>query len=136
MLSPILQFLFTAQHYWQKTDIFFCVCVCVLHVSYVEFTPLNSPHQCLRRCEKKATKETLLDQGFRQIVIGKLSPLFLVFSLWKIIKDNLHKAFWDTLESELNDDPPEYGQAIRLLEEIREVSTHILMFAASLNSRL
>ncbi|XP_023263998.1 T-complex protein 11-like protein 2 [Seriola lalandi dorsalis] len=42
-------------------------------------------------------------------------------SLWKVVRDNLHKAFWDILESELNDDPPEYGQAIRLLEEIREI---------------
>lgn len=42
-------------------------------------------------------------------------------SLWKIVRDNVHKAFWDILESELNDDPPEYGQAIRLLEEIREI---------------
>lgn len=42
-------------------------------------------------------------------------------SLWKAVRDNLHKAFWDILESELNDDPPEYGQAIRLLEEIREI---------------
>lgn len=33
----------------------------------------------------------------------------------------MHKAFWDILESELNDDPPVFGQAIRLLEEIREV---------------
>ncbi|TDG96638.1 hypothetical protein EPR50_G00230840 [Perca flavescens] len=42
-------------------------------------------------------------------------------SLWKIVRDIVHKAFWDILESELNDDPPEYGQAIRLLEEIREI---------------
>ncbi|KAF3705177.1 T-complex protein 11-like protein 2 [Channa argus] len=41
-------------------------------------------------------------------------------SLWKAVRDNVHKAFWDILESELNGDPPEYGQAIRLLEEIRE----------------
>lgn len=33
----------------------------------------------------------------------------------------MHKAFWDILESELNDDPPVFGQAIRLLEEIKEV---------------
>uniref|UniRef100_A0A8C9YSS2 T-complex 11, testis-specific-like 2 n=1 Tax=Sander lucioperca TaxID=283035 RepID=A0A8C9YSS2_SANLU len=31
-------------------------------------------------------------------------------SLWKIVRDIVHKAFWDILESELNDDPPEYGQ--------------------------
>lgn len=42
-------------------------------------------------------------------------------SMYKVVKDNLHKAFWDILESELNDDPPEYGQAIRLLEQIREI---------------
>ncbi|XP_053170162.1 T-complex protein 11-like protein 2 [Scomber japonicus] len=42
-------------------------------------------------------------------------------SLWKMVRENVHKAFWDILESELNDDPPEYGQAIRLLEEIREI---------------
>lgn len=53
-------------------------------------------------------------------------------SLWKLVRDNVHKAFWDILESELNDDPPEYGQAIRLLEEIREVSCHTCMFTASL----
>uniref|UniRef100_A0A8C6U912 T-complex 11, testis-specific-like 2 n=1 Tax=Neogobius melanostomus TaxID=47308 RepID=A0A8C6U912_9GOBI len=41
-------------------------------------------------------------------------------SLFKLVKENLHKAFWDILAAELNDDPPEYGQAIRLLEEIRE----------------
>lgn len=27
-----------------------------LHVSYVVFTPLNSPCQCLQRCENKAVK--------------------------------------------------------------------------------
>ncbi|XP_068611671.1 T-complex protein 11-like protein 2 [Brachionichthys hirsutus] len=42
-------------------------------------------------------------------------------SIWKVVRDIAHKAFWDKLESELNDDPPEYRQAIRLLEEIREL---------------
>lgn len=46
----------------------------------------------------------------------------LLFSLEKQVKDIVHKAFWDSLESELNDDPPEYEHAIKLLEEIREVS--------------
>ena len=47
------------------------------------------------------------------------------------MRDNLHKAFWDILETELNDDPPEYQFAIKLLEEIREVSTHNLVLTAS-----
>lgn len=42
-------------------------------------------------------------------------------SLWKMVRDNLHKAYWDILEAELNDDPPEYRHAIKLLEEIREI---------------
>ncbi|XP_045555960.1 T-complex protein 11-like protein 2 isoform X3 [Salmo salar] len=42
-------------------------------------------------------------------------------SLEKQVKDIVHKAFWDSLESELNDDPPEYEHAIKLLEEIREI---------------
>lgn len=45
-------------------------------------------------------------------------------SLMKLIRDNVHKAFWDILESELSDDPPEYGHAVRLLEEIREVNKY------------
>lgn len=52
------------------------------------------------------------------------NPL-VVYSLWKAVKNAMHKAFWNILESELNDDPPVYGQAIRLLEEIREVTLHL-----------
>ncbi|CAN9492815.1 unnamed protein product [Ophioblennius macclurei] len=47
-------------------------------------------------------------------------------SLCKTVRDNLHKAFWDVLEAELNDDPPQYGQAIGLLEEIRETLLSLL----------
>ena len=34
----------------------------------------------------------------------------------------VHKVFWDSLEAELNDEPAEYEHAIKLLEEIREVT--------------
>lgn len=44
-----------------------------------------------------------------------------------MVKDNVHKAYWDILESELNDDPPQYEHAIKLVEEIREVSSYSLM---------
>ncbi|KAM6962147.1 T-complex protein 11-like protein 2 [Tautogolabrus adspersus] len=54
-------------------------------------------------------------------------------SLWKLVRDNVHKAFWDILESELNDDPPVYGQAINLLEEIREI---LLSFLITGNNRM
>lgn len=58
--------------------------------------------------------------------MGEKNPpvifIFIFVSLFKIVRDTLHKAYWDILESELNDDPPEYEHAIKLLEEIREVS--------------
>ncbi|XP_025060682.1 T-complex protein 11-like protein 2 isoform X2 [Alligator sinensis] len=37
------------------------------------------------------------------------------------VKKIVHKAFWDLLESELNEDPPEYEHAIKLFEEIKEI---------------
>lgn len=37
------------------------------------------------------------------------------------VKQIVHKAFWDRLEEDLNEDPPEYGHAIKLFEEIKEV---------------
>ncbi|XP_070848507.1 T-complex protein 11-like protein 2 [Chaetodon trifascialis] len=41
--------------------------------------------------------------------------------IWNTVKNTLHKTYWNRLESELNDDPPEYGHAILLLEDIREI---------------
>lgn len=38
------------------------------------------------------------------------------------VKKIVHKAFWDLLESGLNEDPPEYEHAIKLFEEIKEAS--------------
>lgn len=34
----------------------------------------------------------------------------------------MHKAFWDCLETQLNDAPPVYEHAIKLVGEIKEVS--------------
>lgn len=50
--------------------------------------------------------------------------MFYLLSLEKRVKDIVHKAFWDCLEGELNEDPPEYDYAIKLLEEIRDVGQH------------
>ncbi|KAG9490572.1 hypothetical protein GDO78_006090 [Eleutherodactylus coqui] len=37
------------------------------------------------------------------------------------VKQIVHKAFWDCLESELKEDPPEYEHAIKLFDEIKEI---------------
>uniref|UniRef100_A0A1A9WAM9 T-complex protein 11-like protein 1 n=1 Tax=Glossina brevipalpis TaxID=37001 RepID=A0A1A9WAM9_9MUSC len=47
-------------------------------------------------------------------------------TLEKRIKDNLHKAFWDSLRNELNETPPRCDCAIRLLGDIKECFAQIL----------
>lgn len=42
-------------------------------------------------------------------------------SLEHMVKEMMHKAFWDSLEAELKQDPPTYEHAIKLLGEIKEV---------------
>ncbi|XP_066489705.1 T-complex protein 11-like protein 2 [Tiliqua scincoides] len=42
-------------------------------------------------------------------------------SLTGRVKQIVHKAFWDRLEEDLNEDPPEYEHAIKLFEEIKEI---------------
>ncbi|XP_070784853.1 T-complex protein 11-like protein 2 [Enoplosus armatus] len=89
-------------------------------------TPSSSPPKTLTLDEVMESARDLSNLSFaHEIVVNRnfhLEPDSLPQdSLWKVVRDNVHKAFWDILESELNDDPPEYGQAIRLLEEIREI---------------
>ncbi|XP_031714793.1 T-complex protein 11-like protein 2 [Anarrhichthys ocellatus] len=89
-------------------------------------TPSSSPPKTIKLDEVMESTRDLSNLSIaHEIIVNRnfhLEPDRLPQdSLWKIVRDYVHKAFWDILESELNDDPPEYGQAIRLLEEIREV---------------
>ncbi|XP_030576114.1 T-complex protein 11-like protein 2 [Archocentrus centrarchus] len=89
-------------------------------------TPSSSPPKTLTLDEVMESARDLFNLSLsHEIVMNRnfhLEPNSLPQdSLLKVVRDNLHKAFWDILEAELNDDPPEYGQAIRLVEEIREI---------------
>ncbi|XP_037616658.1 T-complex protein 11-like protein 2 [Sebastes umbrosus] len=89
-------------------------------------TPSSSPPKTLTLDEVMKSARDLSNLSIaHEIVVNRnfhLEPNSLPQdSLWKIVRDSVHNAFWDTLESELNEDPPEYGHAIRLLEEIREI---------------
>lgn len=44
-----------------------------------------------------------------------------MFSLEKRVKEIMHKAFWDSLEAELSENPPSYSHAIKMVGEIKEV---------------
>lgn len=89
-------------------------------------TPSSSPPKTLTMDEVMESVNDLSKLSLaHEITVNRtfhLEPVSLPEnSLWKMVRDNVHKAFWDILEAELNDDPPEYGQAIKLLEEIREI---------------
>nr|XP_061813350.1 T-complex protein 11-like protein 1 [Nerophis lumbriciformis] len=43
------------------------------------------------------------------------------------VKDILHQAFWDYLESQLKEDPPQYGHVIQQLAEIKETLLSFLL---------
>lgn len=45
----------------------------------------------------------------------------------KQVKEVVHKAFWDVLQAQLNEDPPNYTQAMILLNEVKENLLSILM---------
>jgi len=65
-------------------------------------------------CNLRLAHEIVMDRDFR------VEPPHLPeHSLQKKVKDMLHQAFWTRLEADLNDDPPEYEHAIKLLEEIK-----------------
>ncbi|XP_071373225.1 T-complex protein 11-like protein 2 [Centroberyx affinis] len=89
-------------------------------------TPSSSPPKTLTLDEVMHSARDLSNLSLaHEIIVDRnfhLEPVNLPQdSLWKAVRENVHKAFWDILESELNDDPPEYQQAIRLLQEIREI---------------
>ncbi|XP_030644282.1 T-complex protein 11-like protein 1 [Chanos chanos] len=48
-------------------------------------------------------------------------------SLEKRVKDIMHQAFWDCLEVQLNENPPSYDHAIKLVGEIKETLLSFLM---------
>ncbi|XP_018333042.1 T-complex protein 11-like protein 1 [Agrilus planipennis] len=48
-------------------------------------------------------------------------------TLHKAVKESMHKAFWDILKIELNENPPSYTQALRLLEDIKEGLFRVLL---------
>ncbi|XP_045480301.1 T-complex protein 11-like protein 1 isoform X1 [Harmonia axyridis] len=48
-------------------------------------------------------------------------------TIQRIIKDTMHKAFWDLLKTELAENPPNYRQALVLLEDIKEGLFSVLL---------
>lgn len=60
--------------------------------------------------------EIAVDKNFQ---LQKLEPEDN--TMQKHVKDIMHKAFWDLLAAQLEEDPPNYTQALVLLGEIKQV---------------
>ncbi|XP_072886435.1 T-complex protein 11-like protein 1 isoform X2 [Hemitrygon akajei] len=48
-------------------------------------------------------------------------------SLERRVKEIMHQAFWDCLQAQLNETPPQYCQAIKLLQEVKESLLSLLL---------
>ncbi|XP_019960898.2 T-complex protein 11-like protein 1 [Paralichthys olivaceus] len=60
--------------------------------------------------------EIMVDQAFQ------VKPVVHPEGSWeRRFKEVMHKAFWDTLDKQLKEDPPSYQHAIKLLAEIKEI---------------
>ena len=46
----------------------------------------------------------------------------------------MHKAFWDYLEAQLNEDPPAYSNAIKMLSDIKEVRNKRKLYSLQLDN--
>ncbi|XP_078000416.1 T-complex protein 11-like protein 1 [Glandiceps talaboti] len=58
----------------------------------------------------------------------ELKPMELPeYSLEKQIKEIVHKAFWDNLQSSLSEDPPSYEHAIGMLGEVKQELLSLLL---------
>ena len=60
--------------------------------------------------------EIAVDKNFQ---LQKLEPDVGTFH--RKVKEIMHKAFWNLLAEQLDEDPPNYTQALVLLQEIKEV---------------
>ena len=71
---------------------------------------------------QKTLKESILflngQDYFNNYVHAEIS---LDESIQKRIRETMYNAYWDMLQTQLEADPPEYDQLLRILQELREL---------------
>ncbi|XP_051885165.1 T-complex protein 11-like protein 1 [Pristis pectinata] len=73
-------------------------------------------------CNMALAHEIVVDEGF--VIKQRDLP---ESSFEKTIEDIMKKAFWDCLQAQLNENPPVYDHAIKLLGEIKETLLSFLL---------
>ena len=53
-----------------------------------------------------------------------LLQMFTSFSVEKQVKEIMHRAFWDVFQEKITEEPPDYSQAVVLIQEVKEVTYH------------
>lgn len=46
---------------------------------------------------------------------------YFIHSYKKLVKETMHRAYFDILREQLESDPPVYNQALVLLEDVKQV---------------
>uniref|UniRef100_A0A8C8RPT0 T-complex 11 like 1 n=1 Tax=Pelusios castaneus TaxID=367368 RepID=A0A8C8RPT0_9SAUR len=102
----------------------------------------SSPHRCnTAQCSppRLVSMEELMEaaKGVSNMVLAheivvnggfRIKPAELPEgSLEKTVKEIVHKAFWDCLETQLSEDPPKYDHSIKLVGEIKEALLSFLL---------
>ncbi|XP_063052892.1 T-complex protein 11-like protein 1 [Engraulis encrasicolus] len=95
-------------------------------------TPQSSPPMCVSVEELMETAKGVTNMALAHEIVlnGNFQmkpPEPAEGSLEKRVKDIMHKAFWDSLEAQMNQDPPLYDHAIKLVGEIKETLLSFLL---------
>ncbi|NXD09843.1 T11L1 protein, partial [Nothocercus nigrocapillus] len=100
--------------------------------SHRDNTPKSSPPRLVSVEELMETAKGVTNMALaHEIVVNgdfHIKPAELPeHSLEKKVRDIVHKAFWDCLEAQLQEEPPTYDHAIKLLGEIKETLLSFLL---------
>lgn len=90
-----------------------------------------SPPKVLTLDQVQSTVKNLKDMALAHEIAVNAEFKFQTYeppenSMEKLIKEMLHKAFWEVLREQLNNTPPNYDHAIKLLAEIKDAFQTIL----------
>ncbi|GAB0200155.1 T-complex protein 11 [Grus japonensis] len=87
----------------------------ILFSSPPQVLPMNELQEITDITELTFVREVVLNADFKLQAASFPPP----DSLENRVKETLHKALWDSQEEQLSASPPDYTQAIQLLQEIR-----------------
>ncbi|XP_073460571.1 T-complex protein 11-like protein 1 [Aquarana catesbeiana] len=93
------------------------------HASPPRFVSVEELMDAAKGVSNLALAHEIVVNGGFQIKATKLPQ----GSLERTVRDIVHKAFWDCLEAQFNEDPPVYDHAIILMGEIKEILLSFLL---------